>query len=137
MNGHFAYDYNVKLLLFGTFDHLHPGHKFLLESALKRGETSIIIARDENVRLIKGRMPDQSEEERKKAVERAFPDAHVLLGDRKDFLAPIRAAHPDLILLGYDQSLPPGVTEADLGAPIERLPGHEPHKYKSSLRRQK
>lgn len=125
----------MKILLFGTFDHFHPGHAFVLEEALKRGEAWVVVARDENVERIKGRPPQQGEEARKAAIEKAFPAAHVVLGDREDFLAPVRAIKPDLILLGYDQKLPPGISEADIQIPVERLPGHEPDKYKSSLRR--
>lgn len=124
-----------RILLFGTFDHLHPGHEFLLKEAQKRGDVSVVIARDANVLRIKGNPPDQSESDRKAAVERAFPSFSVVLGEADDFLAPVRAIRPDLILLGYDQLLPPGISEHDLGAPTERLPAFEPHRYKSSLRR--
>ena len=68
-------------------------------------------------------------------MQQRFPAARVVLGDSEDFLAPVRQANPDLILLGYDQQLPPGVTEADLHVPVERIQGHEPHRYKSSLMR--
>jgi FAD synthetase len=127
----------MRILIFGTFDHLHPGHAFVLEEALRRGEAHVVVARDGNVAKIKGRKPDQTEEERKVAIEKAFPAAHVLLGDPDDFLVPIRSVNPDLILLGYDQKLPPGVSEADIQIPIERLQPHHPEKFKSSLRRGK
>ncbi|HLC76171.1 MAG TPA: adenylyltransferase/cytidyltransferase family protein [Candidatus Peribacterales bacterium] len=124
-----------RLLVFGTFDHLHPGHKFLIAEALKRGNLSIVIARDTHVKEIKGRLPDQNETVRLKAVQEAFPDAHSLLGDPHDYLAPIREVKPDLILLGYDQTLPPGIEVTDFPCPIERLPAFEPEKWKSSLHR--
>ena len=125
----------MRVLLFGTFDHLHPGHLFVFEEAKKRGDVSIVVARDRNVERIKGRAPDQNEEERRKTVLAAIPEAQVVLGDPGDFLAPVRSIKPDLILLGYDQRFPPGVTDADLPCPVERLPAFEPGKYKSSLRR--
>ncbi|HLD71639.1 MAG TPA: adenylyltransferase/cytidyltransferase family protein [Candidatus Peribacteraceae bacterium] len=125
----------MKVLVFGTFDHFHPGHHFVLSEAAKRGDLSVVIARDANVQKIKGKRPQESEEIRKKSIQDAFPDAHIFLGDEKDFLVPVRSVKPDLILLGYDQRLPPGVTESDLEASIERLPAFEPQKYKSSLRR--
>lgn len=124
-----------RVLLFGTFDHLHPGHQFVLDEAAKRGEVFVVIARDTNVERIKGRAPDQSEEERKAGVMRELPKAVVLLGDPENFLVPVREVRPDLIILGYDQRLPPGVTEADLLCPVERLPAFHPEQYKSSLRR--
>lgn len=125
----------MRILIFGTFDHLHPGHKFLIAEALRHGDLSIVIARDVHVEEIKGHLPDQNENDRMKCIEEAFPTAHVLLGDREDFLAPVRTIKPDLILLGYDQKLPPGVHEEDLPCVIERLPAFEPERWKSSLRR--
>lgn len=125
----------MRVLVFGTFDHLHPGHLFLLNEAKSRGDLGVIIARDANVARIKGMRPDQNEDERRRAVEQAVPGSSVMLGDREDFLVPVRAFQPELIILGYDQKLPPGVSEHDLPCPIERLSAYEPEKYKSSLRR--
>ena len=123
----------MRVLVTGTFDHLHPGHMFLLQEAMKRGVLCVIVARDQNVLRIKGHTPAQSEEERRRAIEETFSDAHVVLGDPEDFLKPVLDIHPDLILLGYDQQLPPGVTEADLPCPTERIGAFKPEKYKSSL----
>lgn len=124
-------------MVFGTFDDLHPGHLYLLSKASARGKLWVVVARDENVLRIKGRAPLYTEDERVRAIVDAFPKAHVVLGDGDDFLARIREARPQLILLGYDQHLPPGVTEEDLGVPVERLDAFEPHIHKSSIRRAK
>lgn len=131
----FSVTQNLKVLIFGTFDHFHPGHRFVLEEAAKRGDVYVVIARDKNVKLIKNLIPTDDERTRQKIVQEAFPQAHVILGDSHDFLAPVRTVKPDVILLGYDQKLPPGVTEKDLGAHVERLAPFEPERYKSSLRR--
>ncbi|MFA6523759.1 MAG: adenylyltransferase/cytidyltransferase family protein [Candidatus Peribacteraceae bacterium] len=125
----------MRILLFGTFDHLHPGHEFLIREAMKRGSVTVVVARDMNVERIKGRLPRQSEGVRKAAIEKKYQEVTVILGDQEDFLAPVRSVYPDLILLGYDQKLPPGISEADLRIPVERIPGHETHKWKSSLGR--
>ncbi len=125
-----------RVMVFGTFDLLHPGHLFVIEQALERGEVTVIVARSENVARIKGRPPVESDDVRAAAVRAAFPAASVVLGHPTDFLSPIRLVKPDLILLGYDQRLPPGIVEKDLkGAKIERLKAHEPHLFKSSLKR--
>lgn len=124
----------MKILVFGTFDHLHPGHRFVLDEAMKRGDLSVVVARDASVETIKRKTASQSEQERLAAIQDAYPDATVMLGDESDFLAPVRDSKPDLILLGYDQNMPPGVQESDLPCPIERLPAFHPEKYKSSLR---
>ena len=123
----------LRVMIFGTFDGLHPGHVFVIEQARTHGRVTAIVARDENVLRIKGRLPKQPEAVRVQAIESRFPDVSAVLGDPEDFLKPLRAAKPDRILLGYDQRLPPGVTEADFGCPVQRLPAHEPQKWKSSL----
>jgi cytidyltransferase-like protein len=125
----------MRVLVFGTFDLLHPGHRYLLAEAAKRGELNVVVARDRNVERIKGKTTVHSEEERLAAVRAAAPSARAMLGDREDFLAPVRAVQPDLILLGYDQKLPPGVTEDAFPCPVERLPAFEPEKWKSSILR--
>jgi len=126
---------HVRVLIFGTFDRLHPGHCFVFEEALARGDVFAVVARDSNVLRLKGHLPDQSERERVLALEKNFPSIHCVLGDSEDFLVPVQSIQPDLILLGYDQKLPPGVTEECLPCPIERLPAYKPEEFKSSLRR--
>ena len=119
-------------MIFGTFDVLHAGHRFVVESALREGATTIVVGHDATVRRIKGIVPLQSAEERRQNLADAYPEATVILGDRHDFLAPVRAHAPDLLLLGYDQKLPPGITDADLPCPAKRLPAYQPERYKSS-----
>lgn len=134
----YFYTHSMKVMVFGTFDDLHPGHRYLLDRASKRGELFVIVARDANVLKFKHRGPLQSEDERVKAIQDAYPDAHVTLGDAHgDYLAHIREVKPDLILLGYDQKLPPNVSVMDLGTKVDRLDAFEPEVHKSSLRREK
>lgn len=123
----------MRVLLFGTFDRLHPGHRFLLAEAAKRGELTIVIARDVTVQHLKSKLPVQPEQERMAAVHSLMPSAQVVLGDTDDYLRPVRENIPDLILLGYDQTLPDGVRMEDLPCPVERLPAFHPERYKSSL----
>ncbi len=123
----------MRVLVFGTFDGLHPGHRFLFDEAKKRGELMVVVARDANVMRFKGKTAKFDEEQRRQAIAEAYPEATVVLGDPQDVLAPVRALKPDLILLGYDQRLPPGVTLDDLPAAVERAESFEPHKYKSSI----
>lgn len=125
----------MRVLVCGTFDRLHPGHIFLLRKASRRGRLFILVARDATVRRIKGVAPEETEHVRLENVRKTFPRACALLGNHEDFLAPVYSLRPDLILLGYDQSLPPGIRETDLPCPFERLPAFHPEKYKSSLRR--
>jgi FAD synthetase len=126
----------MNVMVFGTFDDLHPGHEYVFTEALQRGKVWAVVARDSNVMKIKGRAPLQTQEQRMQAITQKFPDVQVMLGDPEDFLAPVRTVQPDLILLGYDQHLPPGVTAEELGVPTERLAPFHPEIHKSSLRRE-
>lgn len=119
-------------MVFGTFDFFHPGHRFLIEEARKLGNVTVVVARGTNVKEIKGRPPKETDEKRLGAIKEAFPDVTVVLGSSEDFLEPIRTQKPDLLLLGYDQRLPPGVKEESLPT-VKRAPPHHPEKFKSSL----
>ncbi|MDD5751151.1 MAG: adenylyltransferase/cytidyltransferase family protein [Candidatus Peribacteraceae bacterium] len=122
----------MRVLVFGTFDRLHPGHRFLLAEASRRGDLTVVIARDATVQRIKGRVPHEGEEERCRAIRLAFPDAQVVLGHPVDYLDPVRQIQPDLIIMGYDQALPPGVATKDFPCRVERLPAFQPERFKSS-----
>lgn len=124
-----------RVMVFGTFDLLHEGHRFVLRKAMERGDVIVIVAQDQSVERIKGRKPAQHLRKRMEAIRTSFPMLHVEAGDCTDFLKPVKTHTPDLILLGYDQRLPPGVEERHLSCPIERLPAFDPHLYKSSLKR--
>jgi FAD synthetase len=101
---------------------------------MHRGDLYVVVARDNNVERIKQRKPIQGEARRREVLQAAFPTAHIVLGDLHDFLVPVRSVQPELVLLGYDQHLPPGVTANDLPCPIERLPAFHPEQFKSSKR---
>jgi len=136
-------------MIFGTFDYLHPGHRWLIRHALRRVRDDkspdagrpaglwIVVARDGNVLKIKGYLPVQNEKDRMEKIKKTFPDAQVQLGDPKNFLQPLKDIQPNVILLGYDQSLPPGITEEELGVAVERMKPFHPEKYKSSILRAK
>ena len=121
----------------GTFDHFHPGHEAFLRQALSLGdELFVVVARDQNVRRIKGRVPDQEETARLAAVT-----AHEAVDDARlgypgsDFLRVVADINPDIIALGYDQRAPKGLAEAFPECEIVTLDAFEPERYKSSLMR--
>lgn len=128
-----------KILLTGTFDILHPGHVKLLEWAKKKfkGKVIVIVARDENVKRIKGKKPVFSEKERKAIIEALKYVDKAVLGDRKDFIKPIVREKPDVIVLGYDQwigkrELEKKLKELGLNVKIVKAPCFNPRKWKSS-----
>ena len=102
----------ISVMVFGVFDGLHEGHIFFLEEALrslgeegsKGGKLIIVVARDASVLELKKKKPQLTELARKKALEKSFPDAVVVLGDRKQGSYKVVKRHrPDVIVLGYDQ----------------------------------
>ena len=126
-----------RVLCCGTFDYLHPGHIFFLEQAGALGtELYVVVARDENVKRIKGAYPDHSEKQRMARIAELDLAKEVQLGyPGNDFLKIVQEINPDIIALGYDQKAPPGLREAFLDCEIVVLRSHHPQKYKSSFYR--
>ena len=122
-----------KVMIFGTFDYFHPGHVFVLSQALQLGVVYVVVAQDTTVQQIKGALPKHTFAQRCAAITKQFAQIHIVPGNTNgQFLEPITTVQPDVLVFGYDQQLPPGVTNKDLGIPIKRLPAFEPEKWKSS-----
>jgi FAD synthetase len=127
----------VRVFVGGTFDGLHLGHAFLLQFARRRGlalakrqgrpgvHVSVVIARDESVRRIKGTPAQHSEQERRRLV---VPN---------NFVRSVRRVDPDLVVLGYDQrgDWERILAEAGIEAKVVRCPAYEPDRLKSSVLR--
>lgn len=93
-----------KVMIFGTFDILHYGHLDLFRQAKSKGDKLIaVIARDKNVKRIKGAKAYHSEEERKNFLKHIDFIDEVILGDIKNVYKVIKKHKPDKIVLGYDQ----------------------------------
>lgn len=99
-------------LIGGVFDILHPGHIATLEEAKKKVDLlCVVVARDRTVFLNKKRMPLNNERFRLKMVSSLKPVDVAILGSEEDFMEPVRLVNPDIIFLGYDQSLPKQVSK--------------------------
>ncbi len=129
-----------KVVCAGTFDHFHPGHRDFLRQAKTLGEVlTVIVARDETVKRIKGFLPTHDEQVRKRNVEESGIPELVILGNLDtDLFQIIQELKPDVIALGYDQR----VSEEEIlkrfpFCTIVRLISFEPDQYKSSFYRQK
>ncbi len=94
----------MKVAIAGTFDIIHPGHVYFLKEASKYGDLYVIVARDKNVREIKGKKPIFNEIERKTIIENMKLVKKVYLGDLNDFFKVIELIDPDIIFLGSDQN---------------------------------
>ncbi len=128
----------TRVVCAGTFDHLHPGHiSFLSQARALGSELVVIIARDENVKRIKGLCPDHDECCRKEDVERTgIPDKVVLGYPVADPFVILRELSPDIVALGYDQRIMEEEITAHLpGCRVVRLASYHPERFKSSFYR--
>lgn len=126
---------NKRVLCCGTFDYLHPGHRsFIAQAAALGDELVVVVARDENVRRIKGHYPDHSQEERQAALAQLPEVSQVRLGHKgSNFLRIVGEVAPHIIALGYDQKRPPGLAQAFPQCEIVVLQPHHPEQFKSSI----
>ena len=124
----------IKVMAFGTFDIFHKGHESYLKQAAKHGSHLIVvIGRDKNVKIIKGKLPKNSENVRLKRVEKSGLSDLVILGNISDKYAVIRKHKPDIIAIGYDQrSFVEGLAKKFKKIRIVRLKPFKPSIYKSS-----
>ncbi len=99
-----------KVLIFGSFDIIHPGHMFVIEQAKKFGQPFVVLALDETISKIKGQAPLYSLAERQKQLESL--GLTVYPGSAIDKYEGFRKINPDIILLGHDQdTFVPGLEE--------------------------
>lgn len=151
------------IMVFGTFDNLHPGHQDYFRQAWRGGvsgakkvkapaaasgrvEMIAVVARDKNVLKIKGRAAQEDEKTRAKKVRAAWRElgikGRVILGAVRDRWAVLKKYRPDIICLGYDQKtdwrrLKVEITKSCPDCKIKKMKAHHPEKYKSSYCRVK
>lgn len=131
----------TKIMVFGTFDFLHKGHLSFLKQARKLSVNPFLIvsvARDINVKKIKGKKPRNNEKQRLAAVKKCALADKAVLGAVRNYLAHILKEHPQIIALGYDQkayveNLKGLLNNNGLKVKITRLKAFYPKIYKSSL----
>lgn len=96
----------VKIMVFGTFDGLHPGHINFFKQAknlMKNSFLIVSIARDKNVKRIKGEYPVKNEQERMILIKKSKLVDRVVLAGKVKYLPHILKEKIDIIALGYDQ----------------------------------
>src|SRR3989338_2293189 len=131
----------MKVLVFGTFDGLHEGHKDFFRQAREFGDyLTVVIVRDSTVERVKKRLPKFTELERQKAVQECgLVDEAVLGNEGSDPYKIIEQIKPDIICLGYDQTFFADKLAEELPkrgleqVKVERLKAHKPEIFKSSL----
>ena len=135
----------TKVLAFGTFDLLHPGHKSFLNQAKKLGDSlTVVVACDRTIKHLKGITPHHNEKQRVEMLKKLKIADRVLLGqhDFKKKYDIILKIKPDIIALGYDQkffikNLPAIIKKLGKRCKIVRLKAYHPRKYKSSIYRKR
>lgn len=125
----------TKVLVFGTFDILHPGHIHMLREAKEYGDYLVVtVARDLTVCEVKGKASKFDEQTRVAAIQALQIADRVRLGCIDDKYQVIKEEDPDVVALGYDQSAFVDNLETVLrpDARIVRLSPYYPDKFKSS-----
>jgi len=128
------------VLIFGTFDGIHEGHRALFAEAKTYGDRLlVVVARDITVETLKRHRPKYTEEERQAALRQEPLVDAVHIGD--DVLGDyevLKRFRPDVVGIGYDQEelfidLERWKTANRPDLVLVRLHPFEPASYKSSL----
>ncbi|MDD5162747.1 MAG: FAD synthase [Candidatus ainarchaeum sp.] len=128
-----------KVMAFGTFDIVHQGHLYYLQEAKKLGDYLIVVvARDKNSVVIKGKKPLHNEKARLEEIKKLDFVNEAVLGDREmRSWSTIQKHRPQIIALGYDQwksefSLAQELGKLGLHPMIVRIKPFQPEKFKTS-----
>ncbi len=135
----------TKIMVFGTFDVLHRGHLNFFKQARKLSRRPFLIvsvARDKNVKKIKGKLPACNEKTRLLSVKKSALVDKAVPGGLKSYIPHILENRPQIIALGYDQTayvknLKSLLNSKGLKVKVVRLKAFKPSVYKSSLAKQK
>jgi FAD synthetase len=107
-----------RVMVFGAFDGLHPGHLDFFKQAKRYGDFLIVsVGTDRNVKRIKGKRPLFSQNERLELVRKCRIVDQAVLGTETKFYVHIRDHEPDVICLGYDQ----WATEREVREGLDRV----------------
>ncbi|MBN1328607.1 MAG: FAD synthase [Candidatus Heimdallarchaeota archaeon] len=132
-----------RVLVFGTFDIIHPAHlRFLVEARLAAKCTEcdlvVVLARDSSIERIKGRKPIFQETQRLRLISGLRIVDFARLGNEgENPFQVILEVEPDCIVLGYDQlinekPLQDFINEHNLKVSVCRLPKFESGDLSSS-----
>lgn len=127
-------------ILFGTFDGIHNGHRFLLRQALDFAEkVTVILAKDSVVYRLKGHQTEMSFSERENVLYKEFPGVIVRGGDEEEeSWNSVRETNPDVLVTGYDQTeLRIALQKSFPHIPLITVGDHKGTELHSSLLRKK
>ncbi len=131
---------NLRILVFGTFDGLHEGHKDFFRQAKEYGDyLVVVVGRDSTVMSVKKKLPKYNENERLQKVKESDCVDYARLGNEVvSKYEIIREIKPDVICLGYDQThftekLEEEIKGMGLQIKVVRLKAFKPERFKSSI----
>jgi cytidyltransferase-like protein len=97
------------VMVSGCFDLLHAGHIAFFKTAARYGKVHVYLGQDENIKLLKGKAPFFSQEERKFIVESVnyVEKASIASGmGILDFAEDMRNLKPDYFVVNFDGYTP-------------------------------
>ncbi|MBI4045064.1 MAG: FAD synthase [Candidatus Diapherotrites archaeon] len=127
-----------KVMAFGTFDVLHPGHVKYLEAARALGDyLVVIVTTDKNVEKFKGKKPVYPQDERAQIVGALRCVDEAVVGYEDDFYRTVEKFRPDILALGYDmreseKEVEEKISGLGLKCGVKRIPAFRPEHHKSS-----
>lgn len=127
-----------KVMAFGTFDVLHPGHVKYLEAARALGDyLVVIVTTDKNVEKFKGKKPVYPQDERAQIVGALRCVDEAVVGFEDDFYRTIAENKPSVLALGHDMRESDSEVRSEcrktgVECEVVRIPAFMPEKHKSS-----
>ena len=97
-----------KVMVGGCFNSIHSGHIFFLKEAKKLGDTLIVVLTHDKNNNKPYAIPVADRKKRLKSLNIADK---IMIGDASDKTKIVEELKPDVIVLGYDQTLPEGLTK--------------------------
>ena len=93
----------------GCYDLLHAGHITFFKTAAKYGELHVFVGQDENIKMLKGKAPYFSQEERRYMVDavKYVKNAYIASGSGMlDFEPDMKVMKPDFFIVNSDGYTP-------------------------------
>lgn len=127
-------------MIFGSFDRLHAGHRFLFKQAKELGDYLIAVAaQDHVIKQLKNYPPRFNISQRLEDLKKEDNINEVIIGDSDlSTWAVVKKYQPDIIALGYDQvdlkaDLEKNLSSLEYQPEIKVLEAYQPEIYHSSL----
>jgi len=132
------------VLVFGTFDVIHPGHKFFLQQSASYGDRLVaVIARDEFVSNTKKKIPVHNQEERiEHIINSGLVDDACLSDSVTGRFNVVSKINPQVICFGHDQtklaeSFRNWLSENNIEIELVIIDPYKRDKYSSTIRNRK